>query len=91
MEAVADNATIAVNATSARNAGFTRDSIILAARTPIMEENDLAMERDTIADPISGLVFEIAAYPGYRMVTYELSICWGVKVLKPEHVAVLLG
>lgn len=78
--------------TSARNVGFSRNSILLATRLPeVGPDGDLAISRETITDPVSGLSFEIAAYPGYRMMTYEVSLAWGVKVIKPEHLAVLLG
>lgn len=83
---------ITVIATAARNIGLARNSILLATRLPeIGPDGDLATSRETITDPLSGLSFEIAAYPGYRMMTYEVSIAWGVKVIKPEHLAVLLG
>jgi hypothetical protein len=83
---------ITVIATSARNIGLTRNSILLATRLPeIGPDGDLALSRETISDPLSGLSFEIAAYPGYRMMTYEVSLAWGIKVIKPEHLAVLLG
>lgn len=91
-EAVADNASVVVNATSTRNIGYRRSAIVLAARLPELNpEGDMALDRETITDPVSGLSFEIAAYPGYRMITYEVALAWGVKVIKPEHVAVLLG
>lgn len=91
-EAVADNASVTVNATSTRNLGYTRNSTVLAQRLPELENvQDLATMRETITDPISGLSFELAAYPGYRMTTYEVAAAWGVKVLKSEHIAELLG
>lgn len=78
--------------TSARNVGLSRNAIVLATRLPeVGPDGDLAISRETITDPISGLSFEIAAYPGYRMMTYEVSLAWGVKVIKPEHIAILLG
>jgi len=83
---------ITVVSTSARSAGFSENAIVLAARLPEVDpDGDLAAMRETITDPVSGLSFEIAAYPGYRMMTYEVSLAWGVKVIKPEHLAVLLG
>lgn len=91
-EVVADNTAITVNNTSVRNLGFTRNSILLGTRLPALpREGDLATDRETIVDPRSGLAFELACYPGFRMVTYHVSIAWGVAVMKPEHLAVLLG
>ena len=90
--AAADNLAITVNATSARSTAFSDNAIVLVSRLPEVDpEGDLAILRETISDPVSGLSFEIAAYPGYRMITYEVSLAWGVKVIKPEHLAVLLG
>lgn len=90
--AVADNAPVTVNATSARNLGFSRNAMLLGTRLPALpKEGDMATDRETITDPNSGLVFELACYPGFRMVTYHVSIAWGVKVIKPEHLAILLG
>lgn len=83
---------ITVVATSARNIGFSRNSILLATRLPALPaEGDLASDRMTISDPRSGLSLEFAVYPGFRMNAYHVSLCWGVTVIKPEHCAVLLG
>lgn len=83
---------ITVFATSTRNAAFTRNAILLATRLPaIPTEGDLASDRMTITDPTSGISLEFAAYPGYRMITYHVSIAWGVKVIKPEHLAIIIG
>lgn len=83
---------ITVIATSQRNLAFTRNSILLGTRLPALPaEGDLATDRTTITDPRSGLAFELACYPGFRMVTYHVSLAWGVKVMKPEHLALLLG
>lgn len=83
---------ITVVATSARNIGFSRNSILLATRLPAVPEGgDLASDRVTISDPKSGIALEFAVYPGFRMNVYHVSVCWGVSVIKPEHCAVLLG
>lgn len=90
--AVADNATVTVNATSVRNIALSRNACLLATRIPaIPAEGDIAIDRMIVTDPISGLSMEFAAYPGFRMITYHVSLAWGVTVIKPEHVAVLLG
>ena len=44
-----------------------------------------------ITDPRSGLTFEVSVYPGFRKVVYHISLAWGVKNIKPEHTALLLG
>ena len=79
-------------AASARNMAFARSAIVLAQRLPERpEEGDLAADVMTITDDRSGLSFEVAIYPGQRMVRYEISSAWGVAMVKPEHAALLLG
>lgn len=88
----ASTAAITVIAATARNCAFSRNAIVLGTRLPIVPEGgDLATDRQTITDPRSGLSFEIAMYPGFRMNVYHVSICWGVTVFKPEHLAFMLG
>ena len=92
-QAIAASATaITVVAAAARNLAFSRNAIVLATRLPALpSEGDAADDRVTITDPRSGLAFEVAMYKEYRRVHYELSLAWGVKTVKPEHLAVLLG
>lgn len=83
---------ITVIATAARNVAFTRNAILLATRLPVVPSaGDLARDRMTITDPVSGISLGLAYYPGYMMGEYELQLAWGVSVIKPEHVAILLG
>jgi len=90
--AVADNTAITVLNNSARNMAFNRSAIILATRMPQRpEEGDMAIDVMTIQDPRSGLAFEVSIYPGYRKLRYEIALAWGVKNIKPEHTALLLG
>jgi coat protein Gp5 len=75
-----------------RNMAFRRSAIVLAQRLPALPDGgDLAIDRETITDPMSGLSFEIAMYPQYRQMQYEISCVWGVGNVKPEHTAVLYG
>jgi len=88
--AAATNITLSAN--SARNMAFNRNAIVLATRLPERpEEGDLALDVRTIVDPRTGMSFELAIYPGNRMVRYEISAAWGVKLIKPEWTALLLG
>lgn len=91
--AIATSATaITVVASSARNMCFARSALVLAARAPALpEEGDNATDRMLITDPRSGLTLEFSMYKGYRKVRYEVGLAWGVKNIKPEHTALLLG
>lgn len=83
---------VTVVATSTRNIAFSRNAIVLASRLPAVPEGgDLATDRQIVTDPRSGIAFELALYPGYRMNKVVVSAAWGVSVFKPEHLAVLLG
>lgn len=90
IKAIANNDPVTVLSAQDANAAFSRNAVILATRLPELPNGqDLAIMREVITDPRSGLSFELAVYPGYRMVTYEISALWGVKVLKPEHICLL--
>ena len=83
---------LSIVAASARNMAFNRSALVLAARSPARpEEGDMAEDVIVITDPRSGLSMEFAMYKGYRKVRYEVGLAWGVKNIKPEHTALLLG
>ena len=83
---------VTVVATASRNAAFARSALILAARLPALpDDGDMADDRTTVVDPRSGFAFELAMYKQYRQVQYEISAAWGVKNIKPEHTALLIG
>ena len=83
---------LSIVAASARNMAFNRSAIVLAARAPARPaEGDMASDVIVITDPRSGLSMEFAMYQGYRKVRYEVGLAWGVKNIKPEHTALLLG
>ena len=88
----AANTAITVVAAAARNMCFARSALVLAARAPARpEEGDMAEDVMVITDPRSGLSMEFAMYKGYRKVRYEVGLAWGVKNIKPEHTAIMLG
>jgi hypothetical protein len=77
---------------STRNLAFDRDAIQLIARAPAMpDEGDMAADSEIVVDPMTGLAFDFRLYKGRGMNTLEIHIAYGIKVIKPEHLAVLLG
>jgi hypothetical protein len=93
LQAIPASATaLTVVGTSTRNLAFAGTALILAARLPALPDGgDMAVDRTTVVDPRSGMAFEIAMYAQYRQMQYEISAAWGVKCVKPEHTAILLG
>ena len=92
-QAIGGSATaITVVAAAARNMAFNRSAIVLATRMPSLPaEGDQAEDRITVTDDRSGLSLEFSMYKLYRKVRYEVALAWGVKNIKPEHTALLLG
>lgn len=87
-----DSLAVAIRPSGSRCMAFARSAIVLATRMPALPaEGDMASDRTTITDPRSGLSFEVAVYKQYRQVQFEVSIAWGVKAVKPEHIAILAG
>lgn len=83
---------VTIVARTARNMAFERTAIVLATRLPALPDGgDLAVDREVITDPRSGLAFEVAMYPQYRQMQYEISCAWGVSMIKPEHCALLIS
>lgn len=91
--AIAASATaITVIATSNRQLAFDRNAIMLATRLPAkLDKGDLATDTMTVTDSRTGLSFDVAYYPGFGQAQIMVGIAWGVKMLKKEHCAVLLG
>lgn len=74
------------------NVAFHRNAIELIMRPPAMPDGgDAAVDRMTVYDLKSGLVFEIALYAGYGMNLLDITTFYQAKVWKPEFVATLLG
>ena len=90
-QTLANNVAMTVFAASARNLALSRNAITLATRLPKFQAGDQAADRYVITDPNTGISFEITMWPGQRMVKYEVAIAYGMTVIKPEHLAVIIG
>lgn len=91
-QAQTDGKTITVGNNYLGNWAFHRNAIHLLARLPKMPvEGDGADDVTVITDPYSGLSFQVALYKQYRQIVYEIGIAWGVKAVKSDFIATLLG
>ncbi len=87
-----DSDTCTVDAASMKNLIVQRDAVVLAARTQyVPDDGDAADDRMIVTDPVSGLSFSIALYRQYRQNIIEVDTVWGIKVVQPEFVGLLLG
>lgn len=92
MDVVADDAAITAISSYTPNLAFDRNAIQMVARVPAMPQGgDTADDVMVVTDPVTGLSFQIAVYRQYRQLKYEIGMAWGVKLIKPEHVAILVG
>lgn len=74
------------------NLAFSRNAFALVVRQPVAPpEGDMADDRTSVTDPVTGITFEFAMYKQYRRVHYEVGIAWGAAAIKPEHAAIILG
>lgn len=89
---LADNVAATVGNSYTANMAFHESAMLLAARVPAMPAGgDDAEDVTIVTDPVSGLSFQIAVYKEYRRIKYEIGLAWGVKAVKPAHMATLLG
>lgn len=87
-----DNDAITVGNNFTPNVAFHQSSLVLAVRAPALpEDGDGAADRMVLTDPRTGIPFELALWPQYRQISYEISCAWGVKGIKSAHAAILLG
>ena len=90
--AAADNDAITVGNSYTANLAFHRNAIELAMRPPNDPPGgDAALDKMVVKDSVSGLVFEVAIYRGYKMNMLDITTYYDAKVWKPEFVATLIG
>jgi hypothetical protein len=91
-KAEADSVALTVGGAYRANMAFHRSAIQLITRQPALPVGgDLAVDRRTIQDPVSGLAFEVALYPQYRQMQIQVGIAWGYNFIKPEFLCTLMG
>lgn len=92
VSAVADNKAITVGNNYTPNVAYSRSALVLATRAPALPDGgDAAEDIQQVIDPATGLVFEVAHYKQYLQNVYHVRLAWGVKAIKPAHIAVLIG
>jgi hypothetical protein len=92
----ADDSAITVAGGYTASVALHRNAIALAIRPPAVpvvngKEMDTAIAREYVTDPLTNITYEVAVYAGVRQVQYQISVCWGVKAVNGEHIALLLG
>lgn len=84
--------TITTIAATTRNMFFHRGAIQLATRAPAMPDGgDSADDVMVVTDPVSGIAYEFVVYRQKRQVRFECNLAWGVKVVAPRHLGLLIG
>jgi len=91
-QATSDGDAVSAESDYTANAAFHRSAMQLAIRPPALpEDGDMAADRTTVQDPMTGLSFDVALYDGYLQDHWELQAVWGQAVTKEEFMALLLG
>lgn len=89
IEAIADDEAVATQDAYRANVAFHRNAVELCVRG--VSGKDAAVEQLTVADPHSGLVYEIRLYDGYQKQMIEVGCLYGYKVWKPDFVTIVQG
>lgn len=86
-----NNDPVAVGNSYTGNFAFERNALHLLTRLPKLPIEGALGEHTVVTDPYSGMSFLFSVYPGYHEVIMEVSAAWGVKAVKSEAIAILLG
>jgi len=87
---LADNVAMTVGGSSRHNLAFDRSSVVWLTREPAMGK-DMAIAQTFMEDPLTGMRFGLAVYPGFGQTTVHVRLAWGGGVVKGAHIADLLG
>lgn len=92
MAAGVDGDTVTVNAAARRNFVIHPDAVELAMRPLALPiGGDAARDVMTVQDPVSGLVFNLSYYVGFKKAMIEIGCLYGSKVWLPDFAAIHLG
>lgn len=92
IEAIADGEAVATQNSYRANIMLHRGAAELAMRpVAVPFGGDAAVDRMTVQDPFSGLVFELALYKGYQKAMIEVGCLYGNKVWKPDFICTVQG
>lgn len=74
------------------NLAFHKSAIEIAVR-PLADPKggDAAVDKMLVQDPWSGMLFEVAAYKGFKKAMFLVSCVYGLKAWKSQHIANLKG
>lgn len=74
------------------NLAFHKSAIEIAVR-PLADPKggDAAVDKMLAQDPWSGMIFEVAAYRGFKKAMFMVSTVYGLKAWKSQHIANLKG
>jgi hypothetical protein len=86
-----NNDPVAVGDSYTGNFAFERNALHLLTRVPKLPKEGALGDHEIITDPYSGISFLVSMYPAYHEVIIEVSLAWGVKAVKSEAIAILLG
>lgn len=86
-----NNDPLSIGANYTGNFAFERNAVHLLTRLPKMPAEGALGEHAVITDSYSGISFLVSMYPAYHEVIFEVALAWGVKAVKNEAIATLLG
>lgn len=87
--ALADATEMTIGNSYTANLAFERNAVVMVARPPLLPPN--ANIQTQIISDSSGLSYMLAQVAGDGMLTWRLHLAWGISVVQPEHVAIVMG
>ena len=91
-EALLTGVEMTIGNSFAANVAFHQSALELVIRPPAMPNGgDAAVDAMLVQDPHSGLVFEIRVYKGFQKTMMNVSVAWGFKAWKDQHIALVMG